>query len=254
MRTVWNAGETILPIWQNLVGRQQVCDRERTPSREFGVEHPKTLPEHVRKRLDDADWKSIYPKLVAHSHCFARSLFWRSGNKKDLAEGQTPESVVNEAIARVYEWRRKWDPEKDPDLFKFLKDSVLSSMFNELAMSVDNTRVDLFRESAEQPGELLEPADLASTDAPHAQHLVRHNPNPEELLIATQCERQAKDILNELLSATADDPEVTAILECAMEGITAPRHISEQTQFPIAKINNAQKRLRLLMKKFSPTS
>lgn len=218
------------------------------------MEQPKTLPDHVRKRLDDSDWNSIYPKLVAHSHCLARSLFWRSGNKEDLAEGQTPEDVVNEAIARVYEGRRHWDPEKDPDLFEFLKGSVLSSMFNELAMSADNTRTELFRESVERPGELREPIDLASTDAPHAQHLVRHNPNPEELLIATQRERQAKDFLNELLAATADDPEVTAILECAMEGVTAPRHIFERTKIPIAKINNAQKRLRLLMKKFRPTS
>ena len=218
------------------------------------MELPKTLSDQVRKRLADANWESIYLKLVAHSHYLARNLFWRSGNKEDLAEGQSPEGVVNEAIARVYEGRRNWDPEKDPDLFEFLKNSVMSSMFNELAMSADNTKTASFRESAEQPGELLEPVALGSTDAPHAQHLVRHNPNPEELLIATQREKQAKAILNELLTATADDQEATAILECAMDGITAPRDISERTKIPIAKVNNAQKRLRLLMKQFRPTS
>lgn len=220
------------------------------------VEPPKPLPEHVRKRLDEADWKTIYLKLIAHAHSLARSLYWRSANKEDLAEGLGPEDLANEAIARVYEGRRNWDPDKDPDLLKFLKGSVLSSMFNELAMSADNTQTERFPEVAGEQGLVLEPINPAPPEAKHAYHLTRRNPNPEELLQAEEeaklRELQAKTILNGLLDATKDDPEVTAILECTMEGITAPRHIAERTKIPVEKVNNAQKRLRLLMKKVRP--
>lgn len=214
----------------------------------------KALPVHVLKKLNDADWESIYLKLIAHARCLAQSRYWRSGNKLDLANGCTAEDLVNEAIARVYEGRRNWDPEKNPDLFDFLKESVLSSMFNELATSADNTKTESFKKSDEQPGEQLEPIDLASPNDPHAQHLVRLNPNPEEILISAEQNIREKAILNDLLAATQNDPEATVILECAMDGVTAPRHISEQSGIPILKINNAQKRLRRLMEKFGSAS
>ncbi|NKB82036.1 MAG: hypothetical protein GKS05_09145 [Nitrospirales bacterium] len=92
-------------------------------------------------RLNSADWEKIYPALLLYARFKARSLYWRSGNTLDLAKGMNAEDVVNEAIRKVYEGERVWDPIKVPDLLEFLKSSTLASMFNELAESADNRLV-----------------------------------------------------------------------------------------------------------------
>lgn len=218
------------------------------------MDTPKPLPDHVRNRLDEADWGRIYPRLVAHACSRARSLYWRSGNKEDLAKGLQPKDLVNEAIQRVYEGRREWDPEKNPDLYKFLKDSVLSSLFNELAESEDNKKTERFPERVDNHGVVeQEPRHQAPPEAMHAHHLIRETPTPEELLLAEE-ERKtraehAKTIANGLLEAATDDPEVMAILECTMDGINTPQRISERTKIPVRQLYNAQKRLRLLVKR-----
>ena len=171
----------------------------------------------------------------------------------DLAKGMNPRDIAQEAILKVYEGQRAWNPSKHPDLRKFLKNSVIDSMFNELAESADNTTVERFPEKLGEGGVSQEPAKPAKPDAKHACELVRTTLNPEEILIAEEekrkrmeHERQAAVTINALLEAAQGDPEVTAILECGMIGLTKPRDIATKMEIPISAIYNAQKRLRLM--------
>jgi RNA polymerase sigma factor (sigma-70 family) len=226
------------------------------PACECQLAIPKPLAENVRRKLDGADWSSIYPRLVLAAKSFARALYWRSGNNTDLAKGLTAEDLVNEAIKRVYERKREWDPEKDHDLFKYLKDSVLSSLFNELAESADNTLVKRFSYQTtgdEREGSDEEADKQAPAHADHAQHIKREIATPQDIAIAHEDEEKreglAKEVIASLLSLANDDPEVTAILTCTLEGTTTPRQIAQEAGIAVDKIYNAQKRLRLMMKK-----
>lgn len=206
----------------------------------------------VLRLLSEANWAEIIPRLTLYASETARHLYWRTGNSEDLADGIKAEDIVHEAIKRVFEGKRKWDPKKDPDLPKFLNDSVISSLFNELAESCDNTKMERFPiqldESGEE-GEAVEPTNIAHHSDPHARELVRPNPTPEEELNNQQEKDFYKSIINNIVDSAKGDAVVEGILLCLMDGISKPIEISEATGFTICEINNGQKRLRRLAEK-----
>ena len=91
--------------------------------------------EAVREMLDQSDWQKLYPRLVAYASNRLRLLTWRNGVPPG---GQEAQDLVQEAIAQVFRGQRRWNPEKRPDLAKFLMDTI-KSLSNHLAHSKDNT-------------------------------------------------------------------------------------------------------------------
>ena len=213
------------------------------PSQKGWSVNPDTL-----LRLNTANWGKIYPALVLYARFKARSLCWRSGNMLDLTKGMNPEDIVNEAIRKVYEGERVWDPIKMPDLLEFLKSSTLASMFNELAQSADNRLVQRFSEPQDINDTL---GDRKRSLEPNGGVLHRRDSplNPEEQRLAQESEQQAKEIFSELKSSTTRDAELQAILECIMDDVTAPGQIAERKGLPIYKVYAGQNRLRRVLTK-----
>lgn len=164
----------------------------------------------------------------------------------------SPEDVLHECLRKVYEGTLSWDPEKYPDILRFMKESALPSYYAKLVRSKDNTLVGPFKDDPNNPNGLIEPIP-ASPDLKHAAHIVRVERNQEETLIeqeeSTEKSRRAKALIDRLLEATQGDATITAILEAGMEGITKPQTIAERANIPIKDIYNAQKKLRRIHKK-----
>ncbi|GJL59726.1 MAG: hypothetical protein NPIRA03_25830 [Nitrospirales bacterium] len=204
--------------------------------------------------MDDANWEEIYLRLVNYVQMKGRALKWRTGNQSDFAQGMTAEDLVQEAIKKLFSGERVWDYEKDPDLGKFLMDSVLKSMVSNLVRSKDNTSVQIIPEESYRP--LEEVAQVASPEDDHATELMVRTKNPEEIALENEEERErenkevaAKKILNNLMDLGKEDKEVNLILECTMEGIIEPRFIAQKTGLSVKQVNNAQKRFRRLLEK-----
>lgn len=216
------------------------------------METPRSLPEKVRRKLGEINWKKVIPELVVVSIGLARRRYWRSPDPDFLAKGLSAEDVVHECLKKIFENNWTWDPETHPDFVKFMKESVLPSFYAKLVRSKDNTLVEPFRNDPHTPGGTIEPVP-ASSDLKHAAHISREQRNQEQLLIeneeASDRARQAKAIVDRLLEAAKGDAAMNAILESAMDGLSKPLDISKHTKIPVKDIYNAQKKLRRIHKK-----
>jgi len=77
-------------------------------------------------QIEDEEWRDIYLELLDFARTKARSLDFVKGGG-ELPLGETPKDLVQEAIQRLFDGRRNWDPTQDPDLCDYLK-SVVSSL------------------------------------------------------------------------------------------------------------------------------
>ena len=93
-------------------------------------------PVENRPELRAVNWAEVGVRLVAHATWKARNLRWRTGHSWELAAGKTPEDIAAEAIAKVLDGTRAWDPEKMA-LLPFMQ-GVVDSLMSHLAESLDN--------------------------------------------------------------------------------------------------------------------
>jgi len=90
--------------------------------------------------LNEETWGDTYLELLDFARYKTSKLNFVKGGG-DLPLGWTPEDLVQEAIKRLFDGRRQWDPDKDPDLCNYLK-SVISSIVNALLEKADYDRRD----------------------------------------------------------------------------------------------------------------
>ena len=85
----------------------------------------KVLDPKVVALLEEQDWPRIIKRLTAYAQNRIRSLYTRLGEDL-LPGGQEAKDLAFGAITDVYTGKRSWDPERHPDLTKFLMDVVKS--------------------------------------------------------------------------------------------------------------------------------
>src|SRR5262245_20476228 len=83
--------------------------------------------------IGDAQWLAYYQELVIYAERKCRRLYWKTGGQDSLPGGNTPETLVREAIKRLFEGRRSWNHEKYPGenpvpFLKGLVDSLVSDL------------------------------------------------------------------------------------------------------------------------------
>jgi hypothetical protein len=93
-------------------------------------------PVENRPELLAVNWAEVGVRLVAYATWKARNLHWRTGHSWELAAGKTPEDVAAEAIAKVLDGTRAWDPRRMA-LLPFMQ-GVVDSLMSHLAESLDN--------------------------------------------------------------------------------------------------------------------
>ena len=87
------------------------------------------------RELNEEAWGDMYLELVDYAEHKTRSLKYVKGGG-ELPLGREAEDLVRDAAERVFDGRRQWDPEKDPDLCEYLK-SVISSLLSGLLNKAD---------------------------------------------------------------------------------------------------------------------
>ena len=80
--------------------------------------------DRVLELLEVADWDDIVIRLTY----YAVIRFNRYGWKSNLPKGNSPDDVALNAIGKVWDGTREWDPDKYPDLLKHLKWIVKSDI------------------------------------------------------------------------------------------------------------------------------
>lgn len=191
-------------------------------------------------KLTDEQIGRLAKELGWYALNVSNKLFWRTRNSVELPKGETIESIVSLAFEKLYSGEREWEPQKDPDLKKYLMD-VIDSLLSHLSTSKDNTLLSATSDVAKQTEMDWEAG--SKERRPEREWLVASTRTPEELLIDAETARREERVLDELAKACSEDDQLTKILRAIREGCDQPGEISKSTGISIKDIYNASKRL-----------
>jgi len=141
--------------------------------------------------------------------------------------GVTPDDVAAEAILKLLNGDRRYNPSDGPDIMVFLRNTV-RSMVSHIADEPATTRRRPF------PQVRSDDADDPKDVEPEGDE-----PEPFENAVKNEAVRRLK-----AAAAQEKDDLVERIVECVAEGIAKPAEIAVLLDVDIKVINNAQKRLR----------
>lgn len=137
-----------------------------------------------------------------------------------LPKGYEAGSLATEAISRVLEGSRKWDPDKDPDLLGYLR-SVVKSILWDL-------------QKAAEKESLVEPAPGETRDL--VDTLPSAKPGPDEDVALGE--------LQERLLAELETDEDRLVLLSIFEGNEAAREIAEDLGVTVAEVYRIKRKIK----------
>lgn len=191
-------------------------------------------------RISIDEWRGIALELERHALSVSRNLRWRTQNPVELPGGETIDSIVSKAVEKLFSGDREWDPDKEPDIKKYLK-GVIDSLLNHLAESKENTLL----APAPEPESSDAPAWEGGSQKrdPAADWLVPARPSPLTVLIKQEDAALEDRALGLLIDECTDDEILMNVLEAKMDGAETPGEISKAKGISIKDVYNAIKRL-----------
>ncbi len=191
-------------------------------------------------KVTEDEWRAMAQRLTRYSLTASRQLRWRTQNSQELPGGETIGSVVSKAIEKLYTGKRNWDPEKQPNLEKYLQ-SVIDSLLSHLSTSDDNVIVI----ATPEPGSKDAPDSErgSSQRDPAADWLIPPSRSPEAVLAREQRTALEDRALELLLDECSEDTVLFAVVEAMMDGYGTPTEISDAKGIEVKDVYNAAKRL-----------
>lgn len=204
-------------------------------------------------RITPDEWSLLIKILTKYAKNRSRKLGWRTENSDELPGGETPGSIVSKAIVLVLRGAsedspddeqgvkagvRRWDPQKHPDLKKYLMD-VIKSILNHLAESDENS---IFQRAPEgRDGRVLE--EKLKRPTADREWLARAGASPEEILLQKEVIRLRERALQMLVDEVSDDEILFRVVKSMLEGNRDAADISKDTGLPAKQVYNATKKL-----------
>ncbi len=190
----------------------------------------------VIQQLKQQPWEDIILKLDAYALSKARRKYWPSGSKdgQTLLGGCSPQDIAREAVRRVFEGNRKWNPEKDPNILKYLKgviDSILSSMVE----SAENKEVRVLT-SYEETDPVDADNNVGRSPAVEAGGLHRGFLSPRETA-------QKNELLDRVLAAVDGDEGLQLLVLCLDEDYGSRADMAEKLGVSASEVTNMRKKL-----------
>ena len=173
----------------------------------------------VRMALSRIDWEEVGVRLTAYAVWRARNFQWRTGSNWSLASGKTPEDIASEAVLKVFEGARAWDPARGA-LLPYLQ-GVVDSLMSHLSESVDNT-------------------------------LLQNGPTPAAQSIDASAQSEPDPLADLRLNlSNRNDRDLLAVLDTDQTSGAKPSALAAQLGVPVNEINNRLKRLRRIALKIN---
>jgi hypothetical protein len=195
--------------------------------------------EKVLELLEKADWKDIILKLTRYAYWQSQKYVWRRESKIDLPMGKTPQDLAYEAIKKVWDGTRDWDPNKYPDLLTHLK-WIVKSDIGHLCNSIEHKKSVNINAKKENNNGLDNFDQLPSS--PNSQ-LQGHVISPEENIVNKENAERFNRIKSKLYKIVDDDEDLQLLLYCLEEGIEKSEDIAQETGWEISKVYNLKRKL-----------
>lgn len=187
----------------------------------------------VLKLLEVADWKDIILRLTHFALYRARFYSWGFWKSDQLLGGKTPEDIACEAITKVWDGTRNWDPDKYPNLLTHLMWIVKSDM-GHLASSMERQTTSRMLDTKD--GEEIEYTNPSSS-------IQEDIPTPEDILVIREQRGLEEKLKNEIYAMVKGDEDLEMLLLCFEEGIEKPEMIAVQTGWDILKVYSLNRKL-----------
>jgi DNA-directed RNA polymerase specialized sigma24 family protein len=196
----------------------------------------------ARPELDahpNAWWADSVKQLVWYAARKLQRRRWRGMLGGPVPGGNEAVDIVQAVCQKVLSGKRRWDPERHPDLLLYLKDQVDSEISN-LVRSVDNTRVQRF------PAVVDDDGNERPTDPPDGR------PSPQDLALTQELESKAEEFalgfIDHLAGKTDLLDTVGAVLES--DDDSKPADWAQRLHVPATEIYNRKKRLQRELKDY----
>lgn len=188
--------------------------------------------DNILELLESADWKDIILRLTNHAFWRARRYKWRSGDFTRLPRGMAPEDFAIDAIEKIWNGQRNWNPEKYPNLLHHLMwivDSDLDHAFRSL--------------EHKSTGKATSSEDHDGSD-PNSISSIHNTPlTPEKNMLASQDREMEEEVKKQLYTAVEGDEDLELLLICIEEGFDKADLIASETGWDIKKVYNLRRKL-----------
>ena len=198
---------------------------------------PQPPDEEILKKLDEVEWDSFRPQMIAYAAWLAENHYAWRGQDTEI-KGQQLTDLVDNIIVKLYSGIRVWPIDRVPSLKTWFKKTVQSEMYA-LFTSKAATQEHEFEsneEAADSEGDAI--AFQASGNGPFDYAIG----NPEDVLINKE---HREEIEAALYHAADENPELEALVLGMMElEECKPQHLADYLNVPVEDINNRLRRLR----------
>ncbi len=182
--------------------------------------------------LRNAPWDEIYVKLFAYAEFLIDRLSW---NDNRLPKGYTPETIVQDVIAKTFSEDRNWDPDRG-ELFPWLKWVVKSEISHlvESASHRNETSIDQYEDEL----------SLHRLERKTSQSIAY---NPRDTNTEREEEtRRNKERIDALLEACDGRPELEEIVYAICDDECSPKaqDLADHLQRPVKVIYQNLRALR----------
>ena len=195
------------------------------------------------QQVSEEEWKHLILDLGLYASSVSHRLTWRTGNAGNLPRGETVESIVSQAIEKLYAGERNWDPERDPDLGNYLRD-VIDSLLSHLVTSFDNRGVKRIVKGKRMSLREIDETAL-SRDCSYNEWFAQNYPDPEEAVLAKERARADDRAIQLLIEECQGDGLLLKIIEALRceDRVDKASFLAEHLGVSVKEIYAASKRL-----------
>ncbi len=191
-------------------------------------------PREVMDALEGQLTNDAVARLIAYAEQKVRRLYWQGILGGEMPEGYEPGDLVAQAVERVIDGRRKWDPEETPDLLEYLT-SVIDSLTSNLVKGWANRRM---RTDAALTSPKERERGRSAFDG-----VCDGRSDPGNELLRKEQKQEADAFLWALLEDLGDDPLLQKMVECFVDGVTKPAQIAQELKVKTKEIKAPHKNL-----------
>ncbi|GMV90908.1 MAG: hypothetical protein AMXMBFR82_06860 [Candidatus Hydrogenedentota bacterium] len=186
--------------------------------------------------LEQQPWEEIILGLDKYALQKARRLYWptASGRLDILAKGASPTDIAREAIARLFEGTRDWDPDKEPDVLRYLK-SVVDSLMSALVESAEVAEV--------RVSVAYDETDASTVISPSQASVVVESTALHPAPLSPELVAQENELRERILAAVAGDEFLELLVLCLAEGHTKRSDIARELGVSADEVTNLRRRL-----------
>ncbi len=197
---------------------------------------PKRADPVVMAALKGPGWNDTFARAVLHSDTTIRKYIWRGFRPKFRAENEitvgdkSASDFVLEAVERLLEGKRTYDPSKD--LLSNLN-SITDSLIWSEKKSSDRTGIVDYVESTDADGDAVDPISTAQDpDLTAGEQLVRDELREDQ-----------RRCFGEIRASFNGDTDVQEYLDALSQRIFKRADISEVTGIPVERIDELRRKV-----------